>query len=64
MYQNINIHLPDDTLVEIDRLAPQGDRLRFISEAIQFYISEANKKSMRDLLRGCLKSIISHSQTL
>jgi CopG family transcriptional regulator / antitoxin EndoAI len=51
MYQNINIHLSDDTLVEIDKLAPQGDRIRFIGEAIQFYISETNKKSMRDLLK-------------
>ncbi len=51
MYQDINIHLPDDTLVEIDRLAPQGDRLLFINEAIQFYIAEANKKALRDLLK-------------
>jgi CopG family transcriptional regulator / antitoxin EndoAI len=51
MQQHINIHLPDDTLVEIDRLAPQGDRIRFIGEAIRFYISETNKKSMRDLLK-------------
>ena len=51
MYQDINLHLPDDTLVEIDRLAPQGDRLLFINKAIQFYIVEANKKAMRDLLK-------------
>ena len=51
MYQAINIQLPDDTVVEIDRLAPQGDRMLFISEAIQFYILEANKKALRDLLK-------------
>ncbi len=51
MDQNINIHLPDDTLIEIDRLAPQGDRVRFIGEAIQFYISETNKIAMRERLR-------------
>ena len=38
-------------LVEIDRLAPQGDRSLFISEAIQFYISEANKRALRDLIK-------------
>lgn len=51
MSQNINIHLPDDILVEIDRLATQGDRSLFISEAIQFYISEANKRALRDLIK-------------
>lgn len=51
MSQNISIHLPDDTLVEIDRLAPQGDRSLFISEAIQFYISETHKKALRDLIK-------------
>lgn len=51
MYQDINIHLPDDTLVEIDKLAPQGDRLLFINEAIQFYISENNKRILRDRIK-------------
>lgn len=51
MSQNINIHLPDDILVEIDRLATQGDRSLFISEAIQFYISEANKRALHDLIK-------------
>ncbi len=51
MSQNISIHLPDDTLVEIDRLAPQGDLSLFISKAIQFYINETNKKALRDLLK-------------
>jgi CopG family transcriptional regulator / antitoxin EndoAI len=51
MTQNISIHLPDDTLIEIDRLAPQGDRNLFISEAIQFYISEANKRALRERIK-------------
>ena len=51
MSQNINIHLPDDILVQIDRLAPQGDRSLFISEGIKFYISEANKIALRDLIK-------------
>ena len=51
MSQNISIHLSDDTLVEIDKLAPQGDRRLFISEAIQFYISETNKKVLREQLK-------------
>ncbi len=50
MSQNISIHLPDDTLVEIDKLSPQGDLSLFISEAIQFYILEAKKKALRDLI--------------
>jgi CopG family transcriptional regulator/antitoxin EndoAI len=51
MYQDINLHLPDDTLVEIDKLAPQGDRLLFINEAIQFYIAENNKRILRNRLK-------------
>jgi CopG family transcriptional regulator / antitoxin EndoAI len=51
MSQNISVHLPDDTLVEIDKLAPQGDRNLFISEAIQFYISEANKRALRESIK-------------
>jgi CopG family transcriptional regulator / antitoxin EndoAI len=59
MYQNISINLPDDTLVEIDRLAPPGDspeatlseRSRFIAKAVQFYINETNKQSLRDRLK-------------
>jgi CopG family transcriptional regulator / antitoxin EndoAI len=50
MSQNISIHLPDDTLVEIDKLSPQGDLSLFISEAIQFYIRETKKKALRDLI--------------
>ena len=52
MYQNITINLPDDTLVEIDRLAPQGDRSRFITEAVQFYLDETNKQSLREQIRA------------
>jgi CopG family transcriptional regulator / antitoxin EndoAI len=59
MYQNINIHLPDDTLVEIERLAPKSDspettlreRSRFINEAVIFYIKEKNKQALRDLVK-------------
>ncbi len=51
MSQNISIYLPDDTLVEIDKLFPQADLSLFISEAIQFYISEANKKALRDRIK-------------
>jgi CopG family transcriptional regulator / antitoxin EndoAI len=51
MSQNINIQLPDDTVVAIDRLAPQGDRSLFISEAVQFYINESKKRAMRELLK-------------
>jgi CopG family transcriptional regulator / antitoxin EndoAI len=51
MYQNISVNLPDDTLVEIDRLAPQGDRSRFIAKAVKFYLYEANKQSLRDRLK-------------
>jgi CopG family transcriptional regulator / antitoxin EndoAI len=50
MSQDISIYLPDDTLVELDKLAPQGDLSLFIGEAIQFYISETKKKALRDLI--------------
>jgi CopG family transcriptional regulator / antitoxin EndoAI len=44
MYQNISINLPDDTLVEIDRLAPQGD-------SPEFYLDETNKQSLREQIK-------------
>jgi hypothetical protein len=40
MYREIDLHLTEDTLTEIDKLAPQGDRLLFINEAIRFYIAD------------------------
>jgi CopG family transcriptional regulator / antitoxin EndoAI len=51
MYREIDLHLTEDTLTKIDKLAPQGDRLLFINEAIRFYIAEHNKRIFRDLVQ-------------
>ena len=52
MYQDINIHLPDDTLVEIDRLSPQGDRLLFIIFALLITIDRTHPTSLVAIDRG------------
>lgn len=47
MYRRINVTLPSETLQLLDRLAPKGDRSRFIHEAIQHYIAQIQKEKLR-----------------
>jgi CopG family transcriptional regulator / antitoxin EndoAI len=51
MSADINVRLDDRILAEIDRLSPQGDRSLFIAVAIQFYINETDKQSLRELIK-------------
>lgn len=47
----MNITLPDKTLRLIERVAPKGDRSRFLDEAVHFYVREAGRENLRALLR-------------
>jgi CopG family transcriptional regulator/antitoxin EndoAI len=52
MSKRINIILPDATVKVLDRVAPKGDRSRFISQAVLHYVQAAGKQSLRDQLKA------------
>ena len=51
MRRRINITLPEETLELIDRVAEQGDRSRFIDEAVRHYIRETGRTNLRKQLK-------------
>jgi CopG family transcriptional regulator/antitoxin EndoAI len=56
MHRRINISLPEETLALIDRVAKQGDRSRFIDEAIKHYVQEVGRSKLRKQLQeGALR---------
>ena len=52
MRKRINITLPEDTLELIDRVTEQGDRSRFIDEAVRHYIQEIGRSNLRKQLKA------------
>lgn len=50
MSKRINIILPDKTLAVLDRVAPKGDRSRFVSNAVLHYVEVRGKQSLRKQL--------------
>jgi CopG family transcriptional regulator / antitoxin EndoAI len=52
MRERINITLPEDTLELIDRVTEQGDRSRFIDEAVRHYIQEIGRSNLRKQLKA------------
>jgi CopG family transcriptional regulator/antitoxin EndoAI len=50
-YRRINITLPDEALRLVDRIAPRGDRSRFIAEAISHYATATRRAQLRRRLR-------------
>jgi CopG family transcriptional regulator/antitoxin EndoAI len=56
MRKRINITLPEETLELIDRVTEQGDRSRFIDEAVRHYIQETGRAHLRKRLKeGALR---------
>ena len=51
MNRRINITLPNETIELLNRIVPKGDRSRFINDAVQYYITEVEKKKLREQLR-------------
>ena len=51
MSKRINIMLPEKTLAVLDRLAPKGNRSRFVSAAVLHYVESQGKQSLREQLR-------------
>ncbi|NJK76135.1 MAG: hypothetical protein HC849_09995 [Oscillatoriales cyanobacterium RU_3_3] len=50
-YHRIDITLPTETLQELDRFVPKGDRSRFIHAAICAYITQIQKEKLRQQLK-------------
>ena len=51
MSKRINILLPEKTLA-VDKVAPRGDRSRFVSEAVLHYVETHGKQSLREQLKA------------
>jgi CopG family transcriptional regulator / antitoxin EndoAI len=50
-YHRINITLPRETLQELDKFVPKGDRSRFIQAAIQAYLTQIQTEKLRQQLK-------------
>ena len=51
MSKRINIMLPDQTVKVLDRVAPKGDRSRFISQAVLHYVDTQSRSNLRERLK-------------
>jgi len=47
MSKRVNIILPEKTLAVLDRIAPKGNRSRFVSDAVLHYVESQGKQSLR-----------------
>jgi|ERR1700680_350820 len=58
MNRRINIILSDETILILilDRLAPKGDRSRFISDAVRHYVQDRGRQRLREQLRAGYKA--------
>jgi len=52
MSKRINIMLPERTLAVLDRVAPKGDRSRFVSAAVLHYVETKGKQRLRQQLKA------------
>ena len=51
MSKRVNIMLSDATVKVLDRVAPRGDRSRFISQAVLHYVDTQSKANLRERLK-------------
>lgn len=51
MRKRVNIMLPDQTLRLLDRVAPKGERSRFISQAVLHYVQTQSRANLRERLK-------------
>ncbi len=51
MTKRINIVLPEETIRVLDRVAPKGNRSRFISEAVMHYVTSRARTNLAEQLR-------------
>ena len=55
--KRINIMLPQRTLAVLDRVAPRGNRSRFVSQAVLHYVQSQGKRSLRQQLKAGYQAI-------
>ena len=51
MSKRLNIMLPEATVKVLDRVAPKGDRSRFISQAVLHYVDTQSKANLKERLK-------------
>ncbi len=51
MTKRINVVLPVETIAVLDRVAPRGNRSRFISEAVVHYVTSRAKANLTERLK-------------
>lgn len=51
MSKRINITLPERTLALLDRMAPKGQRSRFIADAVLDYAKGHSRRSLRERMK-------------
>lgn len=51
-YERVNITLPTQTLKRLRHASEERSRSRFIAEAIEFYLKEKGRATVRTLLRA------------
>jgi CopG family transcriptional regulator/antitoxin EndoAI len=51
MSKRVNIMLPDQTVKVLDRVAPKGNRSRFISQAVLHYVQTQGRANLRERLK-------------
>lgn len=51
MHRRINVTLPEETIQLIDRVTKEGNRSRFINEAVKHYVAEIHRASLRKQLK-------------
>ena len=62
--KRINITLPEATLRLLDRVAPRGDRSRFIKEAVHAYVEMRGKGRLKHELKAGAKARASRDLAL
>ncbi len=51
MHRRLNITLPEEIIQLLDRVVEKGDRSRVIAEAVERYVTEAGRASLRRRIR-------------
>lgn len=66
MYMNkrLNITLPEETILLMDRLTPKGARSQLINEAVNFYIHQKGKSNLKERLATGAKARANRDQNL
>ena len=61
MSKRVNIMLPEQTLAVLDRVASNGDRSRFISQAVLYYVQDQGKQRLREQLKAGYQAVADDS---